>query len=144
MYLLGPGRRAFLDFLRNLTSQVALLALVLVVANKLDMAHLNLGRLLGFLALLGLWAMAAWANSTLFLEEAMTALQPIQRAKRIFKFRGHNGLRFLAKTIAFTWRHKKIAFVEAFLMALIIETGLLIAAANSIAAAAALAEKAKI
>jgi hypothetical protein len=112
----------------------------IVAATKVDARHPSLGRLAGVIFLFLIWLMAAWSNATLFLEETAKGLKPLRRARRLFKVRGHRGWEHSRRTLLFIFRYHKSAFVEAFVVPLVVEFGLAVVVANSVQAAKTLAK----
>lgn len=135
MHLFNDGRAAFLEFLRNLTPQAVILSLAIVSGMRLDFTRIdftNTGRTLIFWLLIAIWAAAAWANTSLFIEKSLVSVKPISRASRLFARQGRNGLRLTGANIAYSWRNKRVIFIELVVLMLIVEFGLVIVAASAI------------
>jgi len=72
MFILKEGRSAFLEFLRNLTPQILLLSLTIVVGNKLNPNEFDLKnwpQTLIFFSFLVMTLLSAIANVTLFIDK---------------------------------------------------------------------------
>ena len=139
MYILGQGRAAFLEFLRNLTTQAVLLAFILVAGRRLDFRHADLSNFwptFGFFAIVAIWWMAAYANVTLFMERSLVQTHRVNRARRLLRARGLSSWRITLHAVYFSWRDHKFFFVEVVAVTVIIEVGLAISAASGVTTAA--------
>ena len=77
-------RPHYLDFLRNLTPQVVLASLALVIAMKLDFNKLDISNWMqtaGFLIYLLAFGWSFWANATLFLERLFPEFSEWRKAE---------------------------------------------------------------
>jgi hypothetical protein len=129
LHLLKDGRAAFLEFLRNLTSQTVFLSIAFVVGSKLDFRRLdfsNIAVTIIFWVPILIWALAAWANSSLFIEKSLVAVERINRASRllVYKHKKPRNLRLIQAALMYSWRNKKIFFAEVILVMVIVEFGL--------------------
>lgn len=141
MHLLNDGRAAFLEFLRNLTPQAVILSIAIVSGMKLDFARVDLantGPTLVFWLLVAIWGMAVWANSSLFLEKSLISVKPINRASRLFSLQGRAGIRLTVANLAYSWRNKRIIFIELIVLMLIVEFGFVIVAFSAIISSASI------
>lgn len=141
MHLLNDGRAAFLEFLRNLTPQAVILSIAIVSGMKLDFTRINLantGPTLIFWLLVAIWGMAAWANNSLFLEKSLISVRPISRASRLFSLQGLTGIRLTAANLAYSWRNKRIIFIELVVLMVIVEFGLVVVAVSAIFSASSI------
>jgi hypothetical protein len=107
MHLLGVGRQAFLEFLRNLTPQILLLTLSLALWTQLNFRQFdisNWGSTLAFYSCVLTWLLAVIANMMQFIENySSTALAPLD--VRMAKARRR--LPNVASRKAFLWRSIK-------------------------------------
>ena len=107
MHLLGVGRQAFLEFLRNLTPQTLLLTLALVLWTQLDFGKVDISNwasTFAFFSCALTWLFAVLANMTQFIESySSAALAPIDG--RMVKARRR--LPDAASRKAFLWRSVK-------------------------------------
>ena len=107
MHVLGVGRQAFLEFLRNLTPQALLLAFALTLWIQLDFGHFDLSNwanTLTFFLCTATWILAVLANVVQFMETySAAALAPIDQ--RMVKARRR--LNDLHARKAFLWRSIK-------------------------------------
>jgi hypothetical protein len=141
MHLLNDGRAAFLEFLRNLTPQAVILSIAIVSGMKLDFTRINLantGPTLIFWLLVAIWGMAAWANNSLFLEKSLISVRPISRASRLFSLQGLTGIRLTGANLAYSWRNKRIIFIELVVLMVIVEFGLVVVAVSAIFSASSI------
>lgn len=141
MHLLKEGRAAFLEFLRNLTPQALILSIAIISGMKLDFTRLNFsntGPTLTFLSLILIWAMAAWSNSSLFLEKSLVTVKPINRASRLFARQGLTSLRLMRANLSYSWRNQKFIFIELVVLMTIIELGLVVVIITAISSASSL------
>lgn len=107
MKILGEGKPAFLEFLRNLTPQVLLLAVALTLAVQLDFSEFDLSNwwsTAAFFACAAVLCFAVLANTLQFIESYYgIALKDVdermQRARP--RVSDHN------KRLAFLWRTSK-------------------------------------
>lgn len=120
LQLLNDGRAHYLEFLRNLTPQIILFSIVLLLMVRIDFNRVDLGNVLPtllFFFLLGSFMLAFYANSTLFYERCFSG-QRLWRLE-LFKLLTAQGLkghrRFLAVLKAI-WRER---FIEALEMLIV-------------------------
>lgn len=141
MHILNDGRAAFLEFLRNLTPQAVILSIAIVSGIKLDFTKIdfkNIGPTLIFWMLIAIWGMAAWANNSLFLEKSLVSVKPINRASRLFSRKGLTGIRLTCANLTYSWRNKRIVFIELVVLMLIVEFGLVVVAISAILSASSI------
>ncbi len=135
MYLLNEGRAAFLEFLRNLTPQALILSIAIIAGMRLDFTKVNFenaGPTFIFWVLIMIWGMAAWSNSSLFLEKSLVSVKPVSRASRLFARRGLRGLRLTGTNLIYSWRNQRIIFAELVVLIIVIEFGLVVVAISGI------------
>lgn len=89
--LLGEGRGAFLEFLRNLTPQILLLSCAAFTGASLDLGKWDLSNLASTLLVvlcLALFAVSALANGLQFTEGYLVATNPdlLERADRVTRY----------------------------------------------------------
>ena len=136
MNLLGSGRSAFLEFLRNLTPQVLLLALTLVTFSKLDLQRFdpsNWFDTVVFFSCFATWFLAVVANMLQFVENySATALSPVDF--RMVKARRR--LPTVKQRRDFLWRcikrYKWQVGSHVFVVMLVVQIGFLVAASVGI------------
>lgn len=105
MHILFSGRSAFLEFLRNLTPQVLLLTMALILSSRLDFTQCDLGNTpmtVTFFACIATFFMAVITNALNFFEGSISSLDWLnKRAKkadrRVRSSRGR--LCFLIRTL---------------------------------------------
>lgn len=118
MYILGEGRTAFLDFLRNLTPQVLLLSLAFVVGAKLDLDKIDMGNWLHtlvFLSILITAVLAGCANTTLFISK----FAPLQQLRHDAHFVGPRYPESVKTFSAYVWSRKKDLLELVFIILLV-------------------------
>lgn len=107
MHLLGVGRQAFLEFLRNLTPQALLFTVMLLLWTQLDFTKFdasNWATTFAFYCCLATWILAVMANIAQFIEAySSIALAPIDG--RMTKARRR--LTATSSKKAFLWRSVK-------------------------------------
>ena len=139
---LGNGRAAFLEFLRNLTPQIIFLTLSLLAAIKIDFQKPQLDwqgflNVLPFVSCAAIFLGALVANSTRFLETAVSSNDQLDieilriRAKELDTFNAFIAL------VGAAWRFNRRAFAEIVLVLFLTYVGLY--AASSMATQSALA-----
>jgi hypothetical protein len=128
-HILTDGRAPFLEFLRNLTPQVILLAVGLRLGAKLhpfnwDPSNWQATSL--FIVVIAIWLAAVYANTTTFIEKYLEAAsKPIEdESKRLFKD-GVNGPRHIWEIMKFSFKNQKSIFFEMIILVGTIEVGLL-------------------
>ena len=108
---------------------------------KLDFARVdftNTGPTLVFWLLVAIWGMAVWANSSKKKKKSLISVKPINRASRLFSLQGRTGMRLTAANLAYSWRNKRIIFIELIVLMLIVEFGFVIVAFSAIISAASI------
>ncbi len=115
MHIIGNGRDAFLDFLRNLTPQAFLGAAAIVVLSLIHQPWLswrNVGYALLTLALLAIVALAASANTSRFLDGAFSSSRWGARTLRLIKRAELRPLRRSWMFLIAAWRNRRVMFIE--------------------------------
>lgn len=141
MHIFKDGRVPFLEFLRNLTPQALVLSFALVAGNKLQptCCYLENAKQSGiFVCFLVIWGIAAWANSSLFIEKYLVSAKPIGRASRLLIKFGVKGLANLRAVLKYAWRNERLIFVESIVVFAVVELGLVVVVLSAIGSAAAL------
>lgn len=86
----GEARKALLEFLRNLTPQILFMTLAIILGAKLDLSHFDLS-LNGiknagpFVMCIIVFMGAAMANTTLFIDSAITSNESLDKAANEIK-----------------------------------------------------------
>lgn len=116
MHMLNEGRKAYLDFLSNLTPQILLFSIAFVIGSRLNFKQFDLSNtpltllffLLLFLAILGMVA-----NSLHFLDEYCQSISDLEQGvkKRIGDTSPGTGKRFTT-VISEAWKLRKSLGVE--------------------------------
>ena len=87
MHLLKNGRAAFLDYLRNLTPQALLFTMAVLASNRLEPTCCyweNTGQTALFLFFMLIGFAAVWASASVFIENYLISLNPIDlESKRL-------------------------------------------------------------
>lgn len=141
MHILKDGRGPFLEFLRNLTPQAVLLSFALVTGYKLQPTCChpeNAKQTAIFFCFLAIWLAAAWGNSSLFIEKYLISVKRIDRASKLLIRLGVTGFRNLGALLAYAWRKQRTVFVEAVVVFVVVEFGLVVVAMSAISSATAL------
>lgn len=117
LQLLNDGRVHYLDFLRNLTPQIILFSITILLILQLDFSRLdfnNIEQTLLFFVLLGSFLLAFYANSTLFYERCFAELKVwVSELNQSMTLQNITGAqRFLKKAKA-VWNERFIELLEA-------------------------------
>lgn len=139
MHILGSGRAAFLEFLRNLTPMILLTSISLVTWVQLDFTRIDLSNWVltaAFYICTVTALLAFYANVSAFMDNGFISPLDLTRAARRLRLRGHSRLKILGGMAALTWRVKKAIFLEAFFGLLVIYAGLFVGAMSAVNAAA--------
>lgn len=115
MHIIGTGRDAFLDFLRNLTPQAFLGASSLVVLSLIQKPWLSwrdAGYTFLVLALTAIVLLAVYANTSRFLDGAFSGSRWGGRTLRRIKARESGALRRSYMFLWAAWRYRRIMFFE--------------------------------
>ena len=117
LQLLNGGRADYLNFLRNLTPQVELLSIVMILWIQLDFTRIdcdNTAPTFAFFMLLGAFMLAFYANTTLFYESCFAGLKQwgFEQTK-LMTSDGVSGPRRLIVRLQAIWRDRLIEFMEA-------------------------------
>ena len=138
---LGGGRAAFLEFLRNLTPQIIFLTLSLLAAVKIDFRKPQLDwegflNLLPFVSCVLIFFGALLANSTRFLETAVSSNEQLDIEIRRIRAKELGTYDAIVALISATWRLNRGVFAEIALVFFFTYVGLY--AASSMAMQGAL------
>jgi len=115
MHILGPGRPAFLEFLRNLTP-IALIGSVAVVAGyRLDFGRWepeNWRMTAEFLFCTTTAVLAFLANMIGFIERSLSTPQGLEETIKAMTLDGRSTRARLWMLVAYTWNKKPVMFLE--------------------------------
>lgn len=125
----GEGRRALLEFLRNLTPQILFMTLAIVLGAKLDMSHFdfspngikNAGP---FVMCVIVFMGAAMANTTLFIDSAITSNESLDKAANEIKEMQLKALPRTWHLACAAWKLNKPAFAQLALALIITEAAI--------------------
>jgi hypothetical protein len=116
LQLLNDGRTHYLEFLRNLTPQIILFSVTLLLMVKLDFTRIDLNNKLQtalFFFLLGAFALAFYANATIFYGRCFAGLlkwrSDLSESLRAQDIKGHR--LFVAKLRAI-WDERLVEVLE--------------------------------
>jgi hypothetical protein len=138
MYILKEGRKSFLEFLRNLTPQVMIFTIVLLVSAKLDLQkfdHSNLKQSSIFFLLLAIWLCAVIANTKEFLGGARVNFKPIDDKSKELLRQGYKNIAWQLRICKYIWQEHKTLFIELFLVLAVAELGVVAVLITSIKSA---------
>lgn len=141
MFFFNEGRRPLLDFLRNITPQTLVIALTIVMGNRLDFTvwdWSNLQATVFFYALAITALLAFAANLTLFIDASVTEAMEkgglkTELDKLVGQTKGVFGQTRASLTLA--WSHRKMFFVELVIIMAVLQVGAVAAAVTGIMAA---------
>ena len=124
--LLTTGKGAFLEFLRNLTPQILLFSIAIVMATKLDLKRFDLSNTWGtlpFLMVIGVFLCAAIANMLMFFEKSCESLDWVNdESKRLHNdgIKGWMHIKALARLLI---ARNKALFLELLIAGLVVQVG---------------------
>ena len=139
MHILGPGRTAFLEFLRNLTPATLVASIAVLLWSRLDFNRVDWNNWAATLAFFGCAltaALAFYANASAFLDQGFGPPMQLERAIRRLRLRGHRGPVLFRALVALTWRGKPSAFFEGIITVLILYAVLMVGTLSALSAAA--------
>ena len=125
----GESRKAFLEFLRNLTPQILFLTLAFIFGTKLDLTKLEISiqgvkNVAPFAMCLGVFFGATIANMGLFIDTAITSSPSLDKQVEDIKKQDIKALRRTWNLICAAWKYNKPAFLQLLLVLVIAETAL--------------------
>lgn len=142
LQLLNDGRAHYLEFLRNLTPQIILFSVTLLLMVKLDFTRFDFNNKLPtalFLFLLGAFALAFYANATLFYERCFADLlkwrSDLSASLRAQEIKGHR--LFFAKLHAI-WKERLIEVLEVMVVFWFFQIALAVVMAMSLHSASSI------
>ncbi|WP_040072048.1 hypothetical protein [Pseudomonas batumici] len=118
------GRAAYLEFLRNLTSQILLFAFIVIIGSRIDKNpvqstywFVNMSMLVcfGFM-----WFLAFAANGTLLYDKALASRPDVEVHKDSLKAQGVNGGKLAMQSFLFTCRTHPLLVFEVFIIIFVI------------------------
>jgi hypothetical protein len=138
MHILGLGRAAFLEFLRNLTPMVLMASIALLTWAQLDFRRVDLSNWLltmAFYVCALTAALSLCANTSAFLDNAFVPPLGLERAGRRLKRRGHSKVTLFRAMVTLTWRVKPAVFLEGVMALLVVYASLFVGVLSAISAA---------
>ena len=127
MHLLNGGRKPFLEFLRNFTSQALILGIALVAGRGLEFTCCdfeNTKQTILFWILFSIFLSAWVASSLQFIHDYLT---PDERSRHGRAYRRLRGPRHSIKLmVTYTWRRNKALFYETSIVMLLIQMSFVI------------------
>lgn len=130
MFIFGEGKRALLDFVRNLTPQIVLVALPIVLSAQIDFGRIDLSNwpsTLGFYSCIFVLAAATWANFTLFIDASLEAVGRYQRVTRVMVRADARRARVLGQLLRTIWKRQKTLFLDLVVSIIVINLGVFLA-----------------
>lgn len=124
--ILTTGKGPFLEFLRNLTPQILLFSVALVLTVKLDLNKVDLENwraTLPFLAMISIFVCAAMANVLNFIEASCRSFSPIDEESKRLKKEGITGFRHFNIIWKMLWKKSKWAIVEMLIAIFVVQVG---------------------
>lgn len=133
------ARDPFLEFLRNLTPQILLFSIAIIMGSKLDLNKFdpyNIWNTLPFVFIMATFLAAAIANMFKFMEGSCRSISDIdEESKRLHK-EGIKGMKHLLHLGAMLFKKSRLLFFEVAVAMLVIQVGFLAVFIASIQAAA--------
>lgn len=129
------GRVAFLEYLRNLTPQILIFSVAIILGSNLDTNRIdicNIKQSFPFIMAFGVFFAAAVANMTCFFENAAISIPWIDRASRRLLVKKIKGTKWFCAISKLIWKKKKIFFLEIGLAFVIVQVGFIVVLMTSI------------
>jgi hypothetical protein len=125
----NEGRKAFLEFLRNLTPQILFLTLSLIWWTKIDLttADFNMAgfaKVLPFAMCLLVFLAAMIANMGLFIDSAITSTPALDVQVETINSKKMRAWERTGRLLFAAWKHNKPAFFQVILVLAICEISL--------------------
>lgn len=122
----GEGRKALLEFLRNLTPQIIFLTLALLFGSKLNLNKFQftiegVSNFIPFFMSLIVFFGASMANITTFIDSAITSNESLNKEIEAIKGQNLKALRRTWNLICAAWKHNKSAFFQLVLALVVAE-----------------------
>lgn len=133
-YARGP----FLEFLRNLTPQILLFSIAIVMSTKLDLSRFdfsNTWNTLPFILVMATFFAAVMANMFMFIEGSCRSISDIDEESKRLHAEGVKGPAHLKKLGAMLFKKNKKLFFEMLVALFIVQVGFLAVFITSIQAA---------
>ena len=127
MYILGKGKKPFLEFLRNLTPQILLLTIALLVGVKIDFTSFDFDNTIPtatFYIVLGVFLMSFYANSALLIESCLESIKWLPRFELELKVKGVKGFQWVFAVCAQLWKRQKLFVIELTISILVVQVGM--------------------
>lgn len=142
LQLLNGGRLFYLDFLRNLTPQIILFSIALLLWARLDFTRFDFDNTLPtvvFFVILGSFILAFYANSTLLYERCFAEWkQWLSDIDKSLTAQGVKGPRRLVAKLQAVWRDRFVEFIEIFIVLWFLQVALAIVVAMSMHSASSI------
>jgi hypothetical protein len=138
MHILGSGRGAFLEFLRNLTPAILMASISFLMWFQLDFRRVNLSNwvyTMAFYICAFTAVLAFLANMSAFLDNAFVPPLVLDRAIRRLKLRGHSNSKVVRAMVTLVWRVKPMVFLEVVVAVVVVYSALFVGAMSAISAA---------
>ncbi len=116
IYILNDGREPFLNFLRNLTPQILIFALLLNLATMLNFSKFDLSNTkatLYFYLFVAMFLLACYANFSLFLRHYRKHVKRFDKMVCILRKRGYSPVRASLLSFYFVWQRKRVELIES-------------------------------
>lgn len=139
MHILGAGRGAFLEFLRNLTPTILMTSVAVLFWFRLDFGRIDLSNwsaTSAFYACAITAALSWFANVSQFADRAFSPVPGLERGIRLLKTRSHSTGTLLKALLLLTWRRRPVIVVEAVVVVLISMAAVQVGAHTAVSAAA--------
>lgn len=138
MHILGPGRGAFLEFLRNLTPTVLFISVALVLWSRLDFGRIDLSNwavtsaffVCSFTAVLSFYA-----NISAFLDSAFGPILGFERAIRRLRRGGYSDVVLVQAVLLVALRRKPLIVIEAVIALVVIFAALQVGVVSALSTA---------
>ncbi|MCX7131062.1 hypothetical protein [Aeromonas sp.] len=133
-YARGP----FLEFLRNLTPQILLLSIAIIMGTKLDLTKFDLSNTwntMPFILVMCTFFAAAIANIFMFIEGSCRSIEEIDEQSKRLHSAGVKGLAHLKELGVLLFKKSKMLFFEVAVALLLVQVGFLAVFISSIQAA---------
>ncbi len=132
------ARSPFLEFLRNLTPQILLFSIAIIMGSKLDLTKFDLGNTwntLPFIFVIGMFFAAAVANMFMFIEGSCRSITDIDEVSKRLHSEGIKGVPHLKELGVLLFKRSRVLFIEVAVALLIVQIGFAVVVISSIQAA---------
>lgn len=131
------GRATYLEFLRNLTPQILLFAVIVLIGEKLSSRPLESGlwntvAIVILISFAIMWVLAFAANGSLLYDKAIDSCPDIAQHKSKLKNEGIKGARLAWKSFKFTFDNHPLLILEVVIIIFVIYAATILAMVSGV------------